>query len=79
MANQMQGKVCVITGGAEKNLSGLLGCDASQFFNEITLLKRHVRGEEVARAVLPRLRRFALHHRQPVDGRWRIERLGPGH
>ena len=36
----------------EQNLSGILGRDATQFFNEIIPLKRHVRAEEVARAVL---------------------------
>ncbi len=36
----------------EKNLSGVLGRDATQFFNDIIPLKRHVRAEEVARAVL---------------------------
>lgn len=36
----------------EKNLSGVLGRDATQFFNDIIPLKRHVRAEEVAKAVL---------------------------
>ena len=36
----------------EKNLSGVLGRDATAFFNEIIPLKRHVRAEEVARSVL---------------------------
>jgi len=36
----------------EKNLSGVLGRDATQFFNDIIPLKRHVRAEEVARSVL---------------------------
>ena len=36
----------------EKNLSGVLGRDATAFFNDIIPLKRHVRAEEVARAVL---------------------------
>lgn len=36
----------------EQNLSGILGRDATQFFNEIIPLKRHVRADEVARAVL---------------------------
>jgi NAD(P)-dependent dehydrogenase (short-subunit alcohol dehydrogenase family) len=36
----------------EKNLSGILGRDATAFFNEIIPLKRHVRAEEVARSVL---------------------------
>ncbi len=36
----------------EKSLSGVLGRDATAFFNEIIPLKRHVRAEEVARSVL---------------------------
>ena len=36
----------------EKNLSGVLGRDATAFFNEIIPLRRHVRAEEVARSVL---------------------------
>ncbi|MGA3311299.1 MAG: SDR family oxidoreductase [Xanthobacteraceae bacterium] len=36
----------------EKNLSGVLGRDATAFFNEIIPLHRHVRVEEVARSVL---------------------------
>ena len=36
----------------EKHLSGVLGRDATQFFNDIIPLKRHVRPEEVARSVL---------------------------
>jgi NAD(P)-dependent dehydrogenase (short-subunit alcohol dehydrogenase family) len=36
----------------EKNLSGVLGRDATSFFNEIIPLKRHVRADEVARSVL---------------------------
>jgi NAD(P)-dependent dehydrogenase (short-subunit alcohol dehydrogenase family) len=36
----------------EKNLSGVLGRDATAFFNEIIPLKRHVRADEVARSVL---------------------------
>lgn len=36
----------------EKNLSGVLGRDATAFFNEIIPLHRHVRAEEVARSVL---------------------------
>jgi len=36
----------------EKNLSGVLGRDATAFFNDIIPLKRHVRAEEVARSVL---------------------------
>jgi NAD(P)-dependent dehydrogenase (short-subunit alcohol dehydrogenase family) len=36
----------------ERNLSGVLGRDATAFFNEIIPLKRHVRAEEVARSVL---------------------------
>ncbi|HEX4409464.1 MAG TPA: SDR family oxidoreductase [Xanthobacteraceae bacterium] len=36
----------------EKNLSGVLGRDATQFFDEIIPLKRHARAEEVARSVL---------------------------
>jgi NAD(P)-dependent dehydrogenase (short-subunit alcohol dehydrogenase family) len=36
----------------EKNLSGVLGRDATQFFNDIIPLRRHVRAEEVARSVL---------------------------
>jgi NAD(P)-dependent dehydrogenase (short-subunit alcohol dehydrogenase family) len=36
----------------EKNLTGVLGRDATQFFNDIIPLHRHVRAEEVARAVL---------------------------
>jgi len=36
----------------EKNLSGVLGRDATAFFNDIIPLRRHVRAEEVARSVL---------------------------
>ena len=36
----------------EKNLSGVIGRDATQFFNDIIPLHRHVRAEEVARSVL---------------------------
>jgi NAD(P)-dependent dehydrogenase (short-subunit alcohol dehydrogenase family) len=36
----------------ERNLSGVLGRDATAFFDEIIPLKRHVRAEEVARSVL---------------------------
>ena len=36
----------------EKNLSAVLGRDATTFFNDIIPLKRHVRAEEVARSVL---------------------------
>ena len=36
----------------EKHLSGVLGRDATAFFNDIIPLKRHVRAEEVARSVL---------------------------
>jgi len=36
----------------EQNLSGVLGRDATGFFNEIIPLGRHVRAEEVARSVL---------------------------
>jgi NAD(P)-dependent dehydrogenase (short-subunit alcohol dehydrogenase family) len=36
----------------EKNLSGVLGRDATAFFNEVIPLHRHVRAEEVARSVL---------------------------
>jgi NAD(P)-dependent dehydrogenase (short-subunit alcohol dehydrogenase family) len=36
----------------EKNLTGILGRDATAFFNDIIPLKRHVRAEEVARAVM---------------------------
>jgi NAD(P)-dependent dehydrogenase (short-subunit alcohol dehydrogenase family) len=36
----------------EKNLTGVLGRDATQFFNDIIPLGRHVRAEEVARSVL---------------------------
>ena len=36
----------------EKNLTGVIGRDATQFFNEIIPLHRHVRAEEVARSVL---------------------------
>jgi NAD(P)-dependent dehydrogenase (short-subunit alcohol dehydrogenase family) len=36
----------------EKNLSRVLGRDATEFFNEIIPLRRHVRAEEVARSVL---------------------------
>ncbi|MGP0095197.1 MAG: SDR family NAD(P)-dependent oxidoreductase [Xanthobacteraceae bacterium] len=36
----------------EKNLSRILGRDATEFFNEIIPLRRHVRAEEVARSVL---------------------------
>jgi NAD(P)-dependent dehydrogenase (short-subunit alcohol dehydrogenase family) len=36
----------------EKNLTGVLGRDATQFFNDVIPLRRHVRAEEVARSVL---------------------------
>jgi NAD(P)-dependent dehydrogenase (short-subunit alcohol dehydrogenase family) len=36
----------------EKNLSGVLGRDATAFFNDIIPLKRHARADEVARSVL---------------------------
>jgi len=36
----------------EKNLSRVLGRDATELFNEIIPLKRHVQAEEVARSVL---------------------------
>lgn len=36
----------------EKDLTGILGRDATAFFNDIIPLKRHVRAEEVARSVL---------------------------
>jgi NAD(P)-dependent dehydrogenase (short-subunit alcohol dehydrogenase family) len=36
----------------EKDLTGVLGRDATQFFNDIIPLHRHVRAEEVARSVL---------------------------
>jgi NAD(P)-dependent dehydrogenase (short-subunit alcohol dehydrogenase family) len=36
----------------EKHLSGVLGRDATAFFDDIIPLKRHVRAEEVARSVL---------------------------
>lgn len=36
----------------ERNLSPVLGRDATAFFNEIIPLRRHVRAEEVARSVL---------------------------
>jgi NAD(P)-dependent dehydrogenase (short-subunit alcohol dehydrogenase family) len=36
----------------EKNLSPVLGRDATAFFNDIIPLKQHVRAEEVARSVL---------------------------
>jgi NAD(P)-dependent dehydrogenase (short-subunit alcohol dehydrogenase family) len=36
----------------ERNLSGVLGRDATQFFNDIIPLGRHVRADEVARTVL---------------------------
>ena len=36
----------------EKNLSPVLGRDATAFFNDIIPLKRHVRADEVARSVL---------------------------
>jgi NAD(P)-dependent dehydrogenase (short-subunit alcohol dehydrogenase family) len=36
----------------EQNLSGVLGRDATAFFNDIIPLKRHVRADEVARSVL---------------------------
>jgi len=36
----------------ERNLSRVLGRDATAFFNEIIPLKRHVRADEVARSVL---------------------------
>lgn len=36
----------------EKDLTGILGRNATAFFNDIIPLKRHVRAEEVARSVL---------------------------
>jgi NAD(P)-dependent dehydrogenase (short-subunit alcohol dehydrogenase family) len=36
----------------EKSLTGVIGRDATQFFNDIIPLHRHVRAEEVARSVL---------------------------
>jgi NAD(P)-dependent dehydrogenase (short-subunit alcohol dehydrogenase family) len=36
----------------ERNLSRVLGHDATAFFNEIIPLRRHVRAEEVASSVL---------------------------
>ena len=36
----------------EKNLTGVIGRDGTQFFNDIIPLHRHVRAEEVARSVL---------------------------
>jgi NAD(P)-dependent dehydrogenase (short-subunit alcohol dehydrogenase family) len=36
----------------EQHLSGALGRDATQFFNDIIPLKRHARAEEIARSVL---------------------------
>jgi NAD(P)-dependent dehydrogenase (short-subunit alcohol dehydrogenase family) len=36
----------------EKNLTGVIGRDATQFFNDIIPLRRHVRADEVARSVL---------------------------
>src|ERR1700689_3262602 len=36
----------------EKNLSRVLGRDATAFFNEITPLRRHAQADEVARATL---------------------------
>jgi NAD(P)-dependent dehydrogenase (short-subunit alcohol dehydrogenase family) len=36
----------------EKNLSGVIGRDATAFFNDIIPLRRHVRPDEVARSVL---------------------------
>jgi NAD(P)-dependent dehydrogenase (short-subunit alcohol dehydrogenase family) len=36
----------------ERNLSGVLGRDATAFFNDIIPLRRHVRADEVARSVL---------------------------
>jgi NAD(P)-dependent dehydrogenase (short-subunit alcohol dehydrogenase family) len=36
----------------EKNLTNVIGRDATQFFNDIIPLHRHVRAEEVARSVL---------------------------
>jgi len=36
----------------EKNLTGVLGRNATEFFNEIIPLRRHARAEEVARSVL---------------------------
>jgi NAD(P)-dependent dehydrogenase (short-subunit alcohol dehydrogenase family) len=36
----------------EKNLTGVIGRDATQFFNDIIPLHRHVRADEVARSVL---------------------------
>ncbi|HVZ51413.1 MAG TPA: SDR family NAD(P)-dependent oxidoreductase [Pseudolabrys sp.] len=38
--------------GVERNLTGVLGRDATAFFNEIIPLRRHARAEEVARSVL---------------------------
>jgi len=36
----------------ERQLGGILGRDATAFFNEIIPLRRHVRAEEVASSVL---------------------------
>jgi NAD(P)-dependent dehydrogenase (short-subunit alcohol dehydrogenase family) len=36
----------------ENNLTGVLGRDATQFFNDIIPLHRHVRPDEIARSVL---------------------------
>lgn len=36
----------------EQKLGAIIGCDGTQFFNEIIPLHRHVRAEEVARSVL---------------------------
>lgn len=36
----------------EKDLTGVIGRDATAFFNDVIPLRRHVRAEEVARAVL---------------------------
>jgi NAD(P)-dependent dehydrogenase (short-subunit alcohol dehydrogenase family) len=36
----------------ERNLTGVIGRDATQFFNDIIPLHRHVRADEVARSVL---------------------------
>ena len=36
----------------EKNLTGVIGRDATQFFNDVIPLHRHVRADEVARSVL---------------------------
>jgi NAD(P)-dependent dehydrogenase (short-subunit alcohol dehydrogenase family) len=55
----------------EKNLSPVLGRDATAFFNDIIPLKRHVRADEVARSVLylaSDASSFTTGYRLMVDG-----------